>query len=365
MSTISEIIRFIEEKYPPQIQESYDNSGLIVGRAEMQVKGILLTIDVDEDVVEEAIEKKCNFILAHHPIIFHPLKKITGADRIERTIIKAIKNDIAIYGAHTSVDLSIEGINGLIAEKLEIKNLEIIEPKKEILNKIVVFVPKNYAEQVRNAIFEAGAGYIGKYDMCSYNVLGEGTFRALEGTNPFVGEIGKMHTEKEIRIETIFPDFLKNRVLQAMKKTHPYEEIAYDIYKLENKQNKFGAGVIGDLAQATSEIEFLEKIKEQLNVKCLKHSALLNKKIKKIAICSGGCSFLLDKVLSLKADVFIASEFRYDQYIKAKGKIIIVDAGHYETEILIKNLFYNILTKNFTNFAVEFSESFRNPVKIL
>ncbi len=365
MTKIKDIIKIIEAHFPPSVQESYDNSGLITGNINNEISGILITIDINEQVIKEALEKKCNMIIAHHPIIFHPLKKITGSNYIERTIIAAIKNDIAIYGAHTSVDNNFAGLNKIICDKLNIENYEIISPLKNLLYKLVVFVPNKYASQVRQAIFSAGGGEIGNYNSCSYNLQGKGTFKALENTNPFVGKKGELHTEAETRIETVFPDFLRNKILNSMMQAHPYEEVAYDIYPIENTHKKYGAGLIGNLKSPIDEIIFLNLIKEKLKLSCLKHSEILHKKVKKVAICTGACSFLINEAVKQGADVFISSEFKYDQYISAQKRIILVDAGHYETEIYIKKLFYDLITKNFTKFAVEFSENFTNPVKYL
>ena len=365
MTKVKDLVAVIEEKYPKFVQESYDNSGLITGNKNNEIKNVLLSIDINEKVVDEAIEKNCNFIITHHPIIFRPLKKLTGSNHIERTIIKAIKSDIAIYGAHTSVDNSFEGLNKIICDKIGLKNYQIILPKEKILNKLVVFVPNSHAQEVRNAIFNAGAGHIGNYDSCSFNIDGTGTFKAGENTKPYVGEINKLHSESEVRIETIFPVFLKNKIVNAINKVHPYEEVAFDIYSVENEYQKFGTGMIGELEEEIDEIAFLKKIKEKLGLKCLKHSELQNKKVKKIAICTGACHFLINNAIMQGADVFISSEFKYDQYISAQNEIVLVDAGHYETEIFINKLFYELLTKKFTTFAVKISESFSNPVKYL
>ncbi len=363
MSSVKDLVKFIEEIFPPQIQEDYDNSGLITGNINKKINGILLTIDLDENIIDEAIEKKCNMIIAHHPIIFRPIKSITGKNYIERTIIKAIKNDIAIYAAHTSVDNSYEGLNKIVANKLELTNLNIIEPKKNLLYKLVTFAPVKYSQKVKKAIFEAGAGHIGNYDSCSFNVKGIGTFRAGENTNPFIGEKNKIHNENEERIETIFPSYLSSKIISTLIKNHPYEEPAYDIYPLKNTLDKFGAGIIGELKKTETEISFLKKIKNKLEIKSLRHSTLLNKKIKKVAICTGAGHFLIEKSIKQNADIFISSEFKYNEYIEAKNRIVLVDAGHYETEIFIKNLFYEIITKNFTNFATKFADKFENPVK--
>jgi len=365
MTKVKDIVTVIEKKYPKFVQESYDNSGLITGNKNDEIKNVLLSIDINEKVVDEAIEKNCNFIITHHPIIFRPLKKLTGSNYIERTIIKAIKNDIAIYGAHTSVDNSFDGLNKMICDKIGLKNYQIILPKEKILNKLVVFVPISHAQKVRNVIFDAGAGQIGNYDSCSFNISGTGTFKALKKSNPYVGEINKLHSEAEARIETIFPVYLKNKVINAINKVHPYEEVAFDIYPVENDHQKFGVGMIGELKEEIDEIVFLKNIKSKLELKCLKHSELRNKKVKKVAICTGACHFLINNAIMQGADVFISSEFKYDQYISAQKEIVLVDAGHYETEIFINKVFYELLTKNFTTFAVKISESFNNPVKYL
>jgi dinuclear metal center YbgI/SA1388 family protein len=363
-NTINDLIIEIEKKFPISMQESYDNCGLITGDKTNEIKGVLLTIDITEEVIDEAIEKKFNLIISHHPIIFKPIKKITGNNYIEKVLIKAIKNDIAIYAAHTSVDNSSEGINKYIADLLGLKNYKILDTKSELLVKLVTFVPTNYIDAVRNAIFEAGAGVIGNYDCCSYNIEGQGTFRASENSNPFVGKKGEIHFEKEIRLETIMPKYIQNKVIDALKKTHPYEEIAYDIYPLENKFEKFGAGIIGEIDEI-DEIDLLKNIKEKIKLPSIKFSMLLNKKVSKIALCTGAGAFLVDEAIRQKADVFISSEFKYNQYLDVQNKILIVDSGHYETEIFVKNLFYDFITKKITNFAVEFSEKFIAPINYL
>ncbi|MBN2663311.1 MAG: Nif3-like dinuclear metal center hexameric protein [Bacteroidales bacterium] len=365
MTTIKHLITFIEQQFPPQVQESYDNSGIITGNINDILKGVILTIDIDEEVVQEAIDKNCNMIIAHHPIIFRPLHSLTGKNYIERTVIKAIKNDIAIYAAHTSVDNSYNGLNKIICDILNVKNTKIIDPKPDLLYKLITFVPSEYVNQVKTAIFEAGAGKIGNYDSCSFSTKGTGSFKAGDNTNPFVGKKNIQHFEEEVRIETIFPSFLKNKIINQLINSHPYEEPAFDIYPLINKHQQFGAGLIGELNTETDEIEFLQQIKQKLKIKCLKHSEILGKKIKKVAVCTGAGSFLMYKAMTLRADIFIAAEFKYNQFLDAKNEILIVDAGHYETEIFIKNIFYELITKNFTNFAVEFSQKFSNPVKSL
>ncbi|MGC9375166.1 MAG: Nif3-like dinuclear metal center hexameric protein, partial [Bacteroidales bacterium] len=310
---IREIISSIESFAPLAFQEDYDNAGLIVGDQEQEAKGALITVDVTEEVIDEAIQKKINLIIAHHPIIFVALKKITGKNYIERIIIKALKNNIAIYAAHTNLDNIQGGVNSKIAEKLNLQNTRILAPLNNQLMKLVYFVPVSHAEQTRNAVFDAGAGHIGNYDMCSYNIEGEGSFRAGEDTHPFVGKKNEIHYEAETRVETIFPKHLKPKIINALIEAHPYEEVAYDIYPLDNIFNKVGAGIIGELAKAIPEIDFLEQVKKVFNAQCIRHTKLLYKPVRKIAICGGSGSFLLKEAMKQNADVFISADFKYHQ----------------------------------------------------
>lgn len=359
---ISDIISFFEKIAPFSLQESYDNSGLIVGNKNTIVKKILVTLDVTEAVVSEAVAKKANLIVAHHPIIFRGLKSLTGKNYVERTIIEAIKNDIAILAVHTNADNIDQGVNHKICEILQLQNCKILRPMQNKLKKLATFVPKNHAQKVRNAIFEAGAGHIGNYDNCSYNISGEGTFRANDAANPFVGKIGSTHTEPEIKVETIFPTYKQNQIISALKNAHPYEEVAYDIYPLDNISEKNGAGMIGELAKETDEKEFLLQLKNKFFVPVLKHTKLLNKKIKKVALCGGAGSFLLKDAIKQKADIFISGDFTYHQFFDAENKLIIADIGHYESEQFTKQLFFDIIKKNFTTFDTQISETNTNPV---
>lgn len=365
MIKVKEITQLIESLFPLQIQEEYDNSGLIIGDSEKKVTGVLLTIDIDEAVIDEAIEKNLNLVISHHPIIFQAIKTICGNNRISRVIQKAIKNDISIYAAHTNLDNALSGLNKYVADLLNISNIKPLKPLNNTLIKLVTFVPIDYAQKVRQAIFEAGAGFIGNYDSCSFNVEGKGTFRALENANPFIGKIGEIHTENEVRIETIVPSYIINSVLEAMLLAHPYEEVAYDIYPLKNSYSKFGAGIIGELYESLEDIDFLKIVKNKLKISVLKHSTLLNKKIKKVAICTGSGAFLINDAISQGAEIFISSEFKYNNFIDTQNRIIIVDAGHFETEIFSTNIFYDIISKNFSNFATTISNKFQNPIKYL
>jgi dinuclear metal center YbgI/SA1388 family protein len=360
---IKEITDFLEQFAPLSLQEKYDNCGLLTGNSLMVVNKVLITLDTTEKVIDEAIEIGANLIISHHPIIFNGLKQINGKNYIERTIIKAIKNDIAIYAIHTNLDNVELGVNQKICEKLDLINTKILENKHDVLSKLVTFVPIESVEKVRNAIFDSGAGHIGNYDCCSFNIDGNGSFRALEKSNPYVGKIGETHFENEIRIETIFPKYNTSKVIKALLNSHPYEEVAYDIYSLENTMDSIGAGMIGELKNEMNDIDFLKFLKNAFNLEILKHSPFINKKIKKVAVCGGSGSFLLYKAKQEKADVFITGDIKYHQFFDAENQIIIIDIGHYESEIFTKNLIYDLLTKKFPKFALHFSNINTNPIK--
>jgi len=362
---IKEITSYLESFAPLALQENYDNSGLLIGNYETEVTGILITLDVLEEIVVEAKKKGANLIIAHHPIIFTGLKKLNGKNYIERTIIDAIKNDIAIYAIHTNIDNMLDGVNGKIAQKLGLQNTKILDTKTNHLLKLVYFVPIEQAEITRKAVFEAGAGQIGKYDMCSYNVQGKGSFRAGEGTDPFVGKKGELHYEDETRVEVILPKSLLINVIKSLVESHPYEEVAYDIYSLENDFSGAGSGIIGDLNNEISEIEFLAILKKLFNANGIRYTKLLNKPIKKVAVCGGSGSFLLQNAISKQADIFISSDFKYHQFFDAENKILIADIGHFESEQFTKELIYELLIKKFPKFAVHFTEVNTNPINYL
>ncbi len=359
---IKEITNFFDKLIPLSLQESYDNSGLIVGNLEQETKSVLITLDVTEDIIDEAIEKKSNLIIAHHPIIFTGLKKITGKNFIERTIIKAIKNDIAIYASYINLDNIKGGVNSKICNKLSLINTKILASKNGDLRKLVTFVPKTHIEKVRKALFSVGVGSIGNYSSCSFNIEGEGTFLPSDNTNPYLGEKLKLNFEKEIRFETIFSKHIKPSVIATLLKNHPYEEVAYDIYPLDNTNDNIGLGMIGEFNEPISEIELLEKLKQIFGIKAIKHTKLFNKKIRKVAVCGGSGSFLLNRAIALEADVFISSDFKYHQFFDAENKILITDIGHFESEQFTKEIFYEILSKKFPKFAVYLSKINTNPI---
>jgi len=362
---ISQIIETLEDFAPLVLQESFDNSGLQIGDVSQKVKGILLCLDVTEEVLEEAIELDCNLIISHHPLLFKPIKRLTGKTYVERCVTKACKNDLVIYSVHTNLDNAFGGLNFYLAEKLGLQNLRILSPKKDGLLKLVTFVPESQAEMVRNALFGAGAGCIGNYDSCSFNVPGSGTFRAGEQARPFVGSINELHTEPEIRIETILPVQKKSTVLRTLLAIHPYEEPAYDFYSLTNEWHRAGSGVVGELPYPVKEDIFLQQLKNIFKLQTLKHSPLTGKEIREVAMCGGSGAFLIPDAIAYGADIFITGEAKYNDYYDVESRILLAVIGHYESEIVTKELFYDIITKKITNFAVHFSTTNSNPVNYL
>ncbi|GAO28173.1 Nif3-like dinuclear metal center hexameric protein [Geofilum rubicundum] len=337
---LHEIISEIESLAPPSLQESYDNSGLQTGQTAMVIKGILITLDVTEAVIEEAIAQQCNLIMAHHPLTLSGFKRLTGQSAAERILIAAVKNDLAIYAAHTNLDSVRGGVSSVLADKIGLMNQRILEPRSQLLIKLVTFVPHQQAQQVREALFNAGAGQIGDYDQCSYNIQGEGTFRGGESTRPFVGQKGRMHTEPEVRIETVLPQHLQNKVIQTLKTAHPYEEPAYDLFALQNQWDQAGFGVIGDLPQPMEVQPFLQQLKNNTHTGCVRYTTTTKSKVQKIAVCGGSGSFLLKQAIRQQADVFVTGDFKYHQFFEGENKIIIADIGHYESEQFTKELFF-------------------------
>lgn len=364
--TIKEVTNYLESIAPLSYQESYDNSGLIVGEPSNKVNKVLLCLDSIESVVDEAITKRCQLIIAHHPIVFSGLKSFTGKNYIEKTIIKAIQNNIAIYACHTNLDNVLNfGVNEKIAKKLNVKNYTILAPKKNQLQKIISFVPKSHQQIVLDSIFSAGAGQIGKYSNCSFSSEGKGSFKASNAANPHIGEKGKIHFENEYRVEAIFPKYLQRKVIDALLNSHPYEEVAYDIFNLENKFNKIGSGLIGEIEEETPVIDFLNQIKVQLQTNTIKYTNPHKSTIKKIAICGGSGSFLLPYAINNKADIFITADYKYHQFFDAENKIIIADIGHYESEHYTIELFHDILAKQFKSINFVKTEINTNPVNYL
>lgn len=362
---LSELTSFLESVAPISYQEDYDNSGLIVGSPNKIINQGLIALDCTEAVIDEAIDGGFDIIIAHHPIVFKGLKKFNSKTYVERVVEKAIKNNIALYAIHTNLDHVSNGVNARISQKLGLKNCRILSPKSSLLKKLVTFVPLASAEKVRNALFEAGAGSIGNYSACSFNIAGTGTFKANEAANPYVGEKGNRHLENEIRIETIYPLHLESKILMSLMLAHPYEEVAYDLYPITNPYQEVGAGMIGELELPADEITFLNYIKSQMNTMVVRHTDLRSKPIKRVAVCGGSGSFLLKQAIAAGADIFITSDFKYHEFFDADKKLIIADIGHYESEQFTQELLCEIITKKFANFAIRLTEINTNPIKYL
>lgn len=359
---IIEVTTILEEIAPLQYAENFDNVGLLVGKNDTEVTGVLVTLDTLETTIDEAIAKNCNLIISFHPIIFNGLKKLNGADYVERVVIKAIENQIAIYAIHTALDNSIHGVSAKISEVLGLENTRILLPKKNILKKLTTYVPIENAIDVRNALFDAGAGNIGNYDACSFSVSGKGTFRGNENSNPTLGKKGVLHSENEIQLSVTFEERNETKILKTLLENHPYEEVAYEIKPIENSYQNVGMGMIGELPTSLNEEDFLRFLKKTMKTNCIRHSALLNKKIKKVAVLGGAGSFAIEAAKKASADVYISADFKYHDFFKAEKSILLADIGHYESEQFTKNLIVDFLTKKISNFAIVLSEKSTNPI---
>lgn len=363
-TSVAQLCQVLEQWAPPALQEDYDNSGLLVGDREQSVTGVLVSLDLTEAVIEEALAKGCNVVVSHHPVIFGKLKRLTGADWVQRCLIKAIKSDIALYAFHTNLDHIQTGVSAKMAELLGLQNCHILQPKPKILLKLTTFVPQAQVEAVLAALFAAGAGELGKYSRASFSVAGTGTFEPKVGAKPFSGTVGKLQQEAEVRMEVLLEHWKKAVVLQALFAAHPYEEVAYDLIALENATYDYGAGILGEFAAPMSEMDFL-----QLAKKCfggtVRYSPLTGRSIHKVALCGGSGSFLLPDAVKSGAQVLLTADHKYHQFFEADGRLLLADFGHYETEQFTKDLIANYLSEKFTNFAVLISETNTNPVNYL
>lgn len=359
---IKEIIQYLEEVAPRSYQESYDNCGLLIGSDQTEITSVLISLDCTEEVVDEAIAQQCNFIIAHHPIIFGGLKKLTGSNYVERTVIKAIQNNIAIYAIHTNLDNVANGVNFKIAEQLGLQQTSVLDPKSNILQKLVSYVPTAHLEKLQAALFAAGAGHIGNYSECSFVSEGVGAFKAGEGAKPFVGGSNQRHQEAENRLEVVMPKYAQGKVLKALIENHPYEEVAYDIYDMANAHPQVGSGLIGILPEEMDENTFLAYLKDKMALKSIRYTKYNEKKIRKIAICGGAGSFLLKKAIAAGAQAFVSSDFKYHEFFDAEKHLMIADIGHYESEKFTKSLLSELIIKKFPTFAILLSKTDTNPV---
>jgi dinuclear metal center YbgI/SA1388 family protein len=362
---IKDICSFLDEAIPLSYQEDYDNAGMQLGDSESEASSALLTIDVTEAVLDEAVATGCGLIISHHPLIFNPIKKITGRNHVERIIAGAIKNNIAIYSAHTNLDILECGVSRKMAEKLSLKKIRVLSPLNERLLKLVTFVPESHIEKVREAVFEAGAGVIGNYDKCSYNVTGYGIFRGNENTNPYAGERGKLHRESEVRFETIMLSHKKDAVISALISSHPYEEVAYDIYQLENQYAGAGLGCIGELPEPRSGRDFLLHVSEIFGSAGIRYSQVPVKMIRTVALCGGAGIGLLGDAMRSGADAFITGDVKYHDFFRTEGQLLLADIGHFESEKFTTEILYDLIIKKFPTFALRFSETNTNPINYL
>lgn len=360
--TVQDVVNFLQELAPFQLQESYDNSGLITGDPGDEVRGVLVSLDCTEEVLAEALERGCNVIVSHHPILFKPIKSLTGKNYVERTLMEAIRRRVNLIAVHTNLDKVIHGVNARIAQKLGLTNLRILSPEKGSLLKLVTFVPDSHQGQVLDALHRAGAGNIGQYDQCSFITTGTGSFRPLENANPFLGKKGSLEQVAEVRIEVILPVYARSAVLQALGASHPYEEVAYYLQELENLNQEIGSGMVGDLPQALNYMDFLKLLKINMKCQSIRHTKLIGQAITRVAICGGSGSFLLNDAIRSGAQVFVSADFKYHEFFDSDGKIMIADIGHYESEQYTGELLTEVLTQKFTTFASLFSKIVTNPI---
>lgn len=362
--TVKDITNLIEEFAPLSLQESYDNAGLICGSPMTEVKSVLLCIDITEEVIDEAIGGGHNLIISHHPLIFKGLKNLLPENYVTRSLLKAIKHDLNIYSAHTNIDAVAQGVSGKMADILGLTGQKILQPAGKLFS-LTFYTPAGEAEKVRSAVLNCGAGHIGNYSHCSFNQSGDGTFLPLAGTHPFVGKIGQLHTEAEIKTEITVPEYLLPQCIQTLKAVHPYEEPVWNVIGLNNTNPVTGFGIIGDLPSPVDSREFLCRVKKTFGCGLLRHTAICKPNIQKVAVCGGSGAFLTQTAIARQADIFITADYKYHDFFQAENKIILADIGHYESEQFTKEIFYELVTKKIPNFAVQFSKVVTNPVSYL
>ncbi len=363
--TVQDVIHHLEELAPLAYAEDFDNVGLLVGNKNTEVSGILVTLDTLESVIDEAITNKCNLVVSFHPIIFSGLKKLTGKTYVERVVMKALKHDIAIFAIHTALDNAFNGVNDMICERLGLINTKILIPQNETIKKLTTYVPISEVEELREALFTAGAGSIGNYENCSFNIEGYGTYKGNDESSPTKGQKGEFEKEKETQISITFPKHVQSQVLETLFKVHSYEEVAYEVTTLENKNQHIGMGMIGELPNALNIKLFLKDVKHKMKTPCIRHSELCKTNIKKVAVLGGSGSFAISAAKAAGADAFITADLKYHDFFQAENSIVLIDVGHYESEQYTKNLIASYLTKKITNFAIILSTSDTNPVKYL
>ena len=362
MLKIKDIINFLETIAPLSYQEEYDNSGLACGDALAVCSGALVALDLTPGVIDEAAQKGLNLIIVHHPPIFKGLKRITANEPIADMLISCIKRDIAVYAIHTNLDNILSGVNGEIASRIGLEHSRVLAPLQGTHRKLAYYVPKAHAEKTRNALFDAGSGMIGQYDQCSFNQDGEGTFRALEGANPFVGSVGSQHVEKESKVEMLYPTHLEARILQTLKENHPYETVAYHIQPLGNSFKEIGGGLIGSLKEPIAEAEFLALIKREFQTGTIRHSPFTGRSIQTVALCGGSGKYMINNALRENADVFLTADLGYHDFFLPNGKMLLADMGHFESEQYTSDLILRRIKEKFPTFALLKTGISTNPV---
>ncbi len=362
---IQELISYLEHLAPLSTQESYDNSGLLVGDPDHSVSKVLISLDCTEEIIEEAVRIGAEMVISHHPIIFKGLRSITGKNYVERTVLSAIKNNIAIYAIHTNLDNYIHGVNAEICERIGLNRVCVLAPVQGKLSKLVVYVPASHVEQIKDAAFENGAGNIGNYSECSFAMQGNGTYKPGVAASPFSGKVGDRSEEEELRVEFLVNQFDTGRIVSAIRNAHPYEEMAYEIYSIQNANQDSGAGMIGELEEDEDLESFLQRIKTIFNAGVVRYTSSDKKRIKTVAVCGGSGSFLLKDAIRSGADVFITGDFKYHEFFDAENKIVIADIGHFESEQFTSNRLKELIQEKFPTFAVHLTAIKTNPINYL
>ena len=359
---VQELLKTLEQWAPTAYAEDFDNVGLLIGNSQSKCSGVMITLDCTEAVINEAIADNCNVIISFHPILFSGLKKITGANYVERVAIKAIEHKISIIALHTRLDNHPDGVSNILCKRLKIKKSQVLIPKKDNLKKLVVYVPENYTEAILESLHKAGAGNLENYKECSFLLEGTGRFMGIDKSNPHIGKPSEKISLKEIQINVVFESHLYHDIQKALREAHPYETIAYEVYSLINSFSEVGMGRIGSLKKEMDLSSFLNFVKKQLNSKVIRHSPPTNKLIKKVAVLGGSGSFAIEDAKRQGADAFITADLKYHQFYQGEKSLLLVDVGHYESEQYIKNLIFDYLTEKLPSFAFVLSRTKTNPV---
>lgn len=362
---IKEVTDYLSQVSPLSYAEHYDNVGLLVGDAQRELSGIVVSLDSTSDVIEEALDRGCNLVVSFHPIIFDGLKRLVGSSYVEKAVIKAIKHDISIFSMHTALDNVIYGNSGKIAQVLDLKGIEVLINRPLTIRKLVTYVPLDYLQRVRDALFASGAGNIGLYSDCSFSLLGKGQFKPKQGSSPFIGNVGVLEEVEEVQLGVIFQDHMEGSVLKALMESHPYQEVSYELYSLLNSSQDVGMGAIGTLPCKMSQMEFLSYLKDKMQAKCVRFSSGSPSVIEKVAVLGGSGAFAIDRAVLSGADAIVTSDVKYHDFFKGRDRILIADIGHYESEQYTKNLLFDLITKKFPNFAPVFLSKDTNPVNYL